>query len=82
GAHGKGCDPVCGRVVMSGSMTELTSELDEIIVSAVNAGAKKIFMPEDSRESYDKLSERLKDEINVVFYQTPLEAARMALGVE
>ena len=73
---------ICGRVVMSGSMTELTSELDEIIVSAVNAGAKKIFMPEDSRESYDKLSERLKDEIDVVFYQTPLEAARMALGVE
>ena len=37
---------------MSGSMTEL----DEMIVSAVNAGAKKIFLPEDSRESYDKLS--------------------------
>ena len=73
---------ICGRVVMSGSMTELTSELDEIIVSAVNAGAKKIFLPEDSRESYDKLSERLKDEVNVVFYPTPLEAARMALGVD
>lgn len=30
---------ICGRVVMSGSMMPVTTELDEIIVAASNAGA-------------------------------------------
>lgn len=73
---------ICGRVVMSGSMMPITTELDEIFVAAANAGARRIMLPEDSREQYEMMKRDLKEEIAVVFYKTPLEAAKKALGVE
>ncbi len=73
---------ICGRVVMSGSMMPITTELDEIFVAASNAGAKRIMLPEESREKYDKLKSAAKDGISVIFYSTPLDAARKALGVD
>ena len=73
---------ICGRVVMSGSMMPITTELDEMFVAAANAGAKKIMLPADSKENYEKLGRDLKQEIEVIFYSTPLDAARKALGVD
>ena len=73
---------ICGRVVMSGSMMPITTELDEIFVTAANAGAKKIMLPVESRGKYDRLRSDLKEEISAIFYSTPVEAARKALGVE
>ena len=70
---------ICGRVVMSGSMMPITTELDEIFVAAANAGAKRIMLPIESREKYDKLKSDLKEEIDVIYYATPLEAAKKAL---
>ena len=72
---------ICGRVVMSGSMMPITTELDEIFVTAANADAKKIMLPEESRSKYDKLRDDLKEEIEVIFYSSPLDAAKKALGV-
>ncbi|WP_443965582.1 anti-phage BREX system Lon protease BrxL [Ruminococcus sp.] len=37
---------------------------------------------ENSRNSYMLLSDKLKNELAVGFYKTPLEAAKLALGVE
>ena len=73
---------VCGRVVMSGSMMPITTELDEIFVTAANAGAKKIMLPAESQAKYDKLRSDLKEEIGVIFYSTPVDAAKKALGVD
>ena len=73
---------ICGRVVMSGSMMPITTDLDEIFVTAANAGAKKIMLPAESREKYEKLKADLKEEISAIFYSTPLEAVKKALGVE
>ena len=73
---------VCGRVVMSGSMMPITTELDEIFVTAANAGAKKIMLPAESKAKYDKLRSDLKEEIAVIFYSTPVDAAKKALGVD
>ena len=73
---------ICGRVVMSGSMMPITTELDDIFVAAANAGAKKIMLPVESQNKYDKLRADLKEEISVIFYSTPLEAVKKALGVE
>lgn len=73
---------ICGRVVMSGSMMPITTELDEIFVAAANAGAKKIMLPAESKAKYDKLRSDLKEEIDVIFYASPLEAAKKALGVD
>lgn len=73
---------ICGRVVMSGSMMPITTQLDEIFVAAANAGAKRILLPAESKDEYDKLKSAVKDEISVIFYNTPLDAARKALGVD
>ena len=72
---------ICGRVVMSGSMMPITTELDELFVAAANAGAKRIMLPVDSKQKYERMSKDLKKEIEVIFYSTPLDAVRKALGV-
>ena len=72
---------ICGRVVMSGSMMPITTELNEIFVAAANAGAKTIMLPTDSKKEYEKLRNDLKEEITVIFYSTPLEAVKKALGM-
>lgn len=73
---------ICGRVVMSGAMLPLTANLTEIFVAAGNAGAKKILLPIESKENYERLSRDLKEEMKVIFYSTPMDAARKALGAE
>lgn len=73
---------ICGRVVMSGSMMPITTEIDEMFVAASNAGAKKIMLPAESKEKYEMLGRDLKKEIEVIFYTTPLDAAKKALGVD
>lgn len=73
---------ICGRVVMSGSMMPITTELDEIFVTVANADAKKIMLPAESKEKYEQLRNDLKEEIEVIFYTSPLDAAKKALGVD
>ena len=72
---------IVGRVVMSGSMAELNTDLNEIFVTSSNAGAKRILLPEDIREKYEQLPIDLKRSMDAVFYDTPFEAARKALEV-
>lgn len=73
---------ICGRVVMSGSMMPITTELDEILVAASNAGAKKILLPAESRDKYENLRLDLREEMSVMFYSTPLDAVRKAMGID
>lgn len=73
---------IVGRVVMSGSMMPITTELDEIFVAAANAGAKKIMLPAESKSKYEAIVRDLRNEIDVIFYSSPLDAARKALGAE
>ena len=72
---------ICGRVVMSGSMMPIITELEDILVAVSNAGAKRIMLPEECRDKYDSIKSELKKEISVIFYSTPLDAAKKALGV-
>lgn len=73
---------ICGRVVMSGNMMPITAELDEIFASAANAGAKRIMLPIESKAKYDILAPAVKNGIQTIFYSTPLDAAKKALGVD
>ena len=73
---------ICGRVVMSGSMMPITTELDDIFVAAANAGAKRILMPADSEEKVNRVKAELRNEIEIMYYATPLDAAKKALGAE
>ena len=70
---------ICGRVVMSGSMMPVTTELEDIFVAVTNSGAKHLMLPAESRPAYDKLKKDLKNRVEVIFYSTPLDAANKAL---
>ena len=73
---------ICGRVVMSGETMPVISDLDEILSTAASAGAKTILLPERSKSTYSLLPAKLRNEIKVMFYSTPLEAAKLALEVD
>lgn len=73
---------ICGRVVMSGAMLPIQTEIEEIFVAAANAGAKTILMPDDSKSQCKTLRSDLRKEIEIVFYKNPLDAAKKALGLE
>lgn len=70
---------ICGRVVMSGSMMPITTDLEELFVAVVNAGAKTILLPDDCKKKYSTLRKELKKGVTAEFYSTPLDAAKKAL---
>lgn len=72
---------VVGRVVMSGSMMPVTTSITDIITAAINAGAKKILLPEDSKDKFDaSIRNDLKQIITPIYYSTPVDAAKKAFG--
>ncbi len=73
---------IVGRVVMSGSMMPITSSLSDILVVAINAGAKNILLPEDCKTAYGNLNTDLTNKIRAIFYKNPIDAAKKALGME
>ena len=60
----------------------VTTELDEIFVAVANAGAKKILLPAECRDRYEALASELRSELQVIFYSSPLDAVKKALGDE
>lgn len=73
---------ICGRVVMSGTMMPVTTDLDELFVAIVNSGAKKVLLPAECKDKYSKIKPELFEGISILYYSTPLIAAKIALGVD
>lgn len=74
---------IVGKVVMSGSMMPVTTSLTDIVTAAINAGAKRILLPEESMEKFDtSIKEDMKKIISPIYYSTPIDAAKKALGVD
>ena len=71
---------ICGRVVMSGSMMPVTTELDDLFVAVSNAGAKTVLLPSDCKKNYSALKKEIKKDLKALFYSTPLEAVKKALS--
>lgn len=72
---------VCGRVVMSGSMMPLSTSLEEIFLISINAGAKRLLLPEECYEDYRRLPQIVTKDIIALFYKTPIDAATIALDL-
>ena len=73
---------IFGRVVMSGSMIPVATDLEDVFVTISNAGAKVLLLPDDCAKKYQDVKRELKKGITVLFYSTPVDAARKALGIE
>lgn len=71
---------VCGRVVMSGNVVPITGDLEEVFVTVANAGARTILLPIQSAADYARLKKDLQEEVTAIFYTTPIDAVKKALG--
>ena len=73
--------PIVGRVVVSGTMMSLTTSLEDIVVAAVNAGAKRIMLPEECESKFIAMPIDARKNLDAIFYSTPIDAAKKALGL-
>ena len=73
---------IFGRVVMSGSMIPVETDLEDVFVTVANAGAKVLLLPEDCAEKCKNVKSDLKNGIKTEFYATPIDATRKALRIE
>lgn len=74
---------VAGRIVASEALTPLAADLTDIMTTAIAAGAKTILLPVESKEQFAKLPEGLREgATKAAFYENPLDAVKIALGLE
>ena len=71
---------IVGEIKLSGSMMPLTS-IEDIVRVSINAGARQILLPMDSREDYDALTPALTQRLCPLFYADPIDAAKKAMGI-
>ena len=73
---------IFGRVVMSGSMIPVATDLEDVFVAVSNAGGRVLLLPDDCMKKCKSVKNELKMGISIRFYSTPVNAARQALGLE
>lgn len=73
---------IVGKVVISGSMLSLSLGLDEIVTAALGAGVRRLLLPNEAKEAYDKIPESLKGNITPIFYSTAIDAVKKAFGID
>ena len=73
---------IVGRVVISGSMMPVTTSLEDILIAANNAGSKRILLPLECMERFNRVQLSIRGNIIPIYYETPLEAAKKALEIE
>lgn len=73
---------ICGKVVMSGSMLPVSTNLEDIFIQCKNAGAKRLFIPSESEKEVLLLKPIITDGIKITYYNNPLDATRKALRLD
>ena len=71
---------VVGELTLSGSIKEVKN-ISEYVRIAINAGAQKLLMPISCQSEFDATKDSALKKIEPVYYRTPVEAAKLALGL-
>lgn len=71
---------VTGELTLSGTMNE-QKNIHEYVRCACNAGAQYLLLPESSRENFEKISDTELKKIIPLYYNNPIEAAKIALSL-
>ncbi len=71
---------IVGEVKYSGTMSEVTN-LESILRVAENAGARRLLLPRESLKDLINLPPELTENVQPIFYNNPLDAARKALDI-
>ena len=71
---------VVGELTLSGSIKEVKI-LAEYVRVAINAGAQQLLMPMSCQSEFDAIKDSELKKIEPIYYRTPVEAAKLALGL-
>ncbi|MCI6014391.1 MAG: BREX system Lon protease-like protein BrxL [Coprobacillus sp.] len=71
---------IVGRVVASGNMLPLMTSIEEILITAETSGVKYLLLPNECSEKIEKINSSYIKNIEIIYYSTPIDAARKALG--
>ncbi len=71
---------VVGELTLSGTVN-VVKRLEDHVRVAYNAGATHLLLPEACRSQYEEISDPTLRIVIPVYYDTPVEAAKVALGI-
>ena len=71
---------VVGELTLSGSIKEVKN-ISEYVRVAINAGAQQLLMPLSCQSEFDAIKDSELKKIEPIYYRTPVEAAKLALGL-
>ena len=71
---------VVGELTLSGSIKEVKN-ISEYVRIAINAGAQHLLMPLSCQSEFDAIKDSELRKIEPIYYRTPVEAAKLALGL-
>jgi ATP-dependent Lon protease len=72
---------VLGAMSLMGELVPVNSLVDKLQLAA-DAGAKTVFIPAESKEDLPKIPDELLDQLQLVFYTDPLDAANKAIDLD
>jgi len=70
-----------GGLSLTGELVEVDSLVDKL-QQAVDAGATTVLLPAKNKEDFARIPDELLDELELVFYTDPIEAASKAMQLE
>ncbi|MFC6784893.1 protease Lon-related BREX system protein BrxL [Halobaculum halobium] len=70
-----------GGLSLTGELVEVDSLVDKLQL-AVDAGASTVLLPAKNKEDFARIPDELLDELELVFYTDPIEAASKAMQLE
>ena len=72
---------ILGSMSLMGELVEASSLVDKLQL-AVDSGAGTVLLPAKNKDSFSKIPDEILDELELVFYTDPIEAASKALQLE
>ncbi|MCQ4334384.1 protease Lon-related BREX system protein BrxL [Natronomonas sp. F2-12] len=72
---------VLGSMSLMGELVSVSSLIDKLQLSA-DSGAKTVLLPAKNKEDLPKIPDELLDQLQLVFYTNPLDAASKAIELE
>jgi len=72
---------VLGETSLMGELVKVNSLVDKLQL-ATDAGAKQVLLPAENKKDLAKVPNELLDELQLVFYTDPLNAASKAMNIE
>jgi ATP-dependent Lon protease len=70
-----------GALSLTGELVKVGSLVDKLQL-AVDAGAQAVLLPAKNKDDFGKIPDEILDELELIFYTDPIEAASKAMKLE